>query len=61
MSWTCLQRQRLKDDPLVDLGNIRLRMGTTFLQSWAEIAAREQELQLPIYIAFSTTDKVSAE
>lgn len=50
--------EQLRTDPLVDLGNIRVCMGVTFLESWKEIAAREKELNLPMYIAFSAADKV---
>lgn len=53
-----VQVEQLRTDPLVDLGNIRVCMGVTFLESWKEIAAREKELNLPMYIAFSAADKV---
>ncbi|KAK9807159.1 hypothetical protein WJX73_002203 [Symbiochloris irregularis] len=52
------EQQRLKNDPLVDTGNIRMRTADMFLTSWDEIRQREKELQLPICIAYSSTDKI---
>ena len=52
------QVAKLKKDPLVDLGAIRLRMGVTFLESWTEIALRQSEIKLPLYVAYSAVDQV---
>ena len=53
-----LQQQRLREDPLMDTGGLRLAMAAMFLDAWNFIQQHERELSMPIWVAFDEDDKV---
>ena len=53
-----LQQERLREDPLVDTGGLRLAMAAMFLGAWNFIQQHERELSMPIWVAFDEDDKV---